>query len=84
MPMTAQQILAAARELPPEEQDWIALELSASSCQLTAEESKSLDAAWSDEIKHRIEEIDSSAVQLVPHDEAMRRFDEHIAAKKRA
>jgi hypothetical protein len=37
------------------------------------------EAAWGEEIKRRIDEIDSGTVELISEDEAMRRFEEHKA-----
>jgi putative addiction module component (TIGR02574 family) len=40
-----------------------------------------IDAAWDAEIKHRIDEIDSGAAELVPLDDVLARMDARIAAR---
>jgi putative addiction module component (TIGR02574 family) len=42
-----------------------------------------IEAAWGDEIKRRIDEIDSGAVKMIPHEEVLARMDARIAAKRR-
>jgi putative addiction module component (TIGR02574 family) len=44
---------------------------------------KEIDAAWGDEIKRRIDEIDSGAVKMIPQEEVLVRMDARIAAKRR-
>jgi putative addiction module component (TIGR02574 family) len=81
MPRTAQQILDDARQLPPDERDWLA------ECLLIKDESVSaaeVESAWSDEIKRRLDEIDSGAVKMIPHEEFLANLDAHIASKRRA
>jgi len=38
-----------------------------------------VEAAWSEEIKRRVEEIDSGKVQLIPHEEVRRRLMARLA-----
>lgn len=54
-----------ARALPPEDRVRLAEELLASVQEPDAE----VDAAWAEEIKRRIAEIDSGKAKLVPADE---------------
>lgn len=42
-----------------------------------------LAAAWEGEIKRRLDEIDSGAVDLIPLEDALADMDSHIAAKQR-
>jgi putative addiction module component (TIGR02574 family) len=41
-------------------------------------------AAWDEEIKRRLDEIDSGAVKMIPHEEVMAGLRAHIAKKRRA
>jgi hypothetical protein len=56
MNRTAAQLLEDARTLPPDEQLWLADALHAGA----------YDEAWGKEIKHRLDEIDSGKVELIP------------------
>lgn len=42
-----------------------------------------IEAAWGAEIKRRLEEIDSGAVELIPLDDVPADMDAHIASKRR-
>jgi len=79
MSPNAQRILEEARQLPPDEREWLA------ECLLIKDESLSaaeVEAAWGDEIKRRLDEIDSGAVKMIPHEEFMADLDAHIASKR--
>jgi len=43
-----------------------------------------IDAAWGDEIKRRLDEIDSGAVKMIPLEEVLADMDAHIEAKRQA
>lgn len=43
-----------------------------------------ITAAWDEEIKRRLDEIDSGAVKMIPHVEVMAGLRAHIAKKRRA
>jgi tetrahydromethanopterin S-methyltransferase subunit G len=61
----AQRLLEEARKLSPEERDWLA------ECLLIKDETASaaeVEAAWSDEIKRRLDEIDSGRVEMIAGD----------------
>jgi putative addiction module component (TIGR02574 family) len=80
MSPNAQRLLEEACQLPPEEREWLA------ECLLIKDESPSaaeVESAWSDEIKRRLDEIDSGAVKLIPLEVALADMDSHIAAKRR-
>ena len=75
----AQRLLDEARQLPPEERQWLA------ECLLIEDESLSaaeVESAWDEEIKRRLDEIDSGRVQMVSHEEFMADPDAHIARKR--
>jgi putative addiction module component (TIGR02574 family) len=76
----AQRILEQALQLPPEERDWLA------ECLLIKDEEASTvdaEAAWGDEIKRRLDEIDSGAVRMIPGDEVLARMDERLKARRK-
>jgi putative addiction module component (TIGR02574 family) len=68
----ASEILKRALALPSEARAAIASSLLESLDEGPTDES--VEAAWSDEIKRRIEEIDSGKVQLIPYEEVRRRL----------
>jgi putative addiction module component (TIGR02574 family) len=75
----AQRLLEQARQLTPDEQDWLA------ECLLIKDErvAAEMKSAWGDEIKRRLDEIDSGAVKMIPGDEFLADLDAHIASKQR-
>lgn len=81
MARTAQQILDDARQLTPDEQDWLA------ECLLIKDDSIGFDeaeAAWSDEIKRRLDEIDAGEVEMIPGDEVMASMLDRLSPEARA
>jgi hypothetical protein len=63
MSRSAQEIVEEARQLPPDEVDWIVESL------LIKDKSPAeaqIEAAWDSEIKRRMDEIDSGAVEMIP------------------
>ncbi len=80
MSRSAQEILEDARQLPPDEVDWLVESL------LIKEQSEQLaeiEAAWDGEIKRRLDEIDSGAVKTVPLEDVLARMDARILARQR-
>ncbi len=75
----AQELLEQARQLPPDEQEWLAEFLLIKDERVAAD----LESAWGDEIKRRLDEIDSGAVKMIPNDEFLADLDAHIASKRR-
>lgn len=41
-----------------------------------------IETAWGDEIKRRLDEIDSGKVQMISHEEFLTHLDAHIASKR--
>lgn len=81
MSPNAQKVLDDARQLPREEREWVA------ECLLIEDESLSaaeVESAWDDEIKRRLDEIDSGAVKMISHEDFMADLDSHIASKRKA
>ena len=70
MPDLVIELSQRARELIPEDRARLAEELLAS---LEGDLEPEVDAAWDDEIRKRISEIESGAVKLVPADEVFAR-----------
>jgi len=82
MPMTAQDLLEAANRLSQADRAWLAQELLHPPGDGSTE--AEIEAAWGDEIKRRLDEIDSGAVQLIPLEDVLARMDARFAAKSRA
>jgi putative addiction module component (TIGR02574 family) len=79
MSPNAQRVLDQARQLSPEERDWLA------ECLLIKDESVSVadvESAWDAEIKRRLDEIDSGAVKMIPGDEVLARMDARLKARR--
>lgn len=75
----AQRLLDEARQLPPNVRDWLVENL------LIEEEPEAVvAAAWDEEIKRRLDEIDSGAVKMISHEEFLADLDAHIAGKRQA
>jgi putative addiction module component (TIGR02574 family) len=68
----ASDILKRALALPPEARAAIAGSLLESLDENPPD--PAVEAAWSEEIKRRIDEIDSGKVQLIPYEEVRRRL----------
>lgn len=79
MSPNAQRLLEEARQLPQEEQEWLV------ECLLIKDEhiAAEVESAWGDEIKRRLDEIDSGTVKMIPLEEVLADMDAHIAAKRR-
>jgi putative addiction module component (TIGR02574 family) len=82
MPMTAQDLLEAANRLSQADRAWLAQELLHPPGDGSTE--AELEAAWGDEIKRRLDEIDSGKVELIPLEEVLARMDARLSAKSRA
>jgi len=80
----AQKILEEALQLPPDELDWLVESL------LVKEKNEpeaEIEAAWDSEIKRRLDEIDSGAVEMIPaeqvHAEMIARLSPEARARMR-
>jgi hypothetical protein len=81
MTRSAQEILEEARQLPPEDVDWIVESL------LIKDKSPAdaqIEAAWDSEIKRRLDEIDSGAVEMIPLEDVLARMDARLQSRQRA
>jgi putative addiction module component (TIGR02574 family) len=81
MSPNAQRLLDEALQLLPAEREWLA------ECLLINDESVSaaeVESAWDAEIKRRLDEIDSGAVELIPGDEVMSRMLGKLSPEARA
>jgi putative addiction module component (TIGR02574 family) len=68
MSPSAQRILEEARQLPPDEVTWLIeslLHVADGSPEAETE------AAWDSEIKRRLDEIDSGAVEMIPEEQVL-------------
>ena len=74
---TLQEVHAAARELSPDERELLAVQLLAD---LESEQDPGYEQGWSDEIRSRLDDIDSGRVQMVPGDEVMAKLRAKIDA----
>jgi Putative addiction module component len=80
MSRRAQEILEEVRQLPPDEVDWIIESLLIKDA---SGPDAAIDAAWEDEIKHRLDGLDSGAVKPIPLEEVLGRMDARLAARQR-
>jgi putative addiction module component (TIGR02574 family) len=83
MPHTFEEVRQIAYELPTEQRILLANSLweSVDTEECDASEAE-IEAAWGEEVKHRLDEIDSGAVKLIPHEEFVADLDAHIASKR--
>ena len=81
MQRTARDLLEAANRLSQADRAWLAQELLHPPGDGSTE--AELEAAWGDEIKRRLDEIDSGAVKMIPLEEVLANMDEFIASKRR-
>ena len=80
MSRSAQEIVEEARQLPPDEVDWIIESL------LIKEKSPveaQIETAWDSEIKRRLDEIDSGAVKMIPLKDVLARMDARLQSRQR-
>ena len=79
--MTAEvsELLKQALALPPEARRCPALAGSLLESLDEEPADEGVEAAWSEEIKRRIEEIDSGKVQMIPYEEVRRRLAARLA-----
>jgi putative addiction module component (TIGR02574 family) len=81
MSPTAQKILEEALQLPPDELDWLVESLLIKEKLATEAE---VEAAWDSEIKRRLDEIDSGAVEMVPAEQVQARMTARLSPAARA
>ena len=81
MSPSAQKILEEALQLPPDELDWLVESL------LIKEKSEpeaEIEAAWDSEIKRRLDEIDSGAVEMIPEEQVRAEMIARLSPAARA
>jgi putative addiction module component (TIGR02574 family) len=83
MPHSLKEIRELVLALPPNQRLLLADEIYESVEEGDAEDEAEVEAAWGDEIKRRLDEIDSGKVQLLSYEEYRADIDAHIAAKLR-
>jgi putative addiction module component (TIGR02574 family) len=79
MTEAARQLLETARTLSPEDQLWLADELA-----LLVDSSDDLDPEWGDEIKRRLDDIDSGKVRMIPGEVVRERMLAKLSPEARA
>uniref|UniRef100_E6Q015 Addiction module component n=1 Tax=mine drainage metagenome TaxID=410659 RepID=E6Q015_9ZZZZ len=77
MAMNAQDILEAASHLSQADRDWLALELLHQSVDGSSEAQR--EAAWGQEIKRRLDEIDSGVAQMLPVEKVIAEMEAAVA-----
>jgi hypothetical protein len=80
MPMTAHDLLEAANRLSHADREWLARELLHPLGDGSSE--AEIEAAWGDENKRRLDEIDSGKVELIPLETVLAEMDELLASKR--
>jgi putative addiction module component (TIGR02574 family) len=80
MSPNAQRLLDEARQLPPDEREWLAEFLLIKDEKVS---SADVESAWGGEIKRRLDEIDSGAVKMIPGDEVLARMDARLKARRK-
>jgi putative addiction module component (TIGR02574 family) len=80
MNRSAQQILEDARQLPPDEKDWLIETLLVKDAHPAQ---AGIEAAWDSEIERRLAEIDSGAVQLIPGEDVRTEMIECLSPEAR-
>lgn len=83
MPNSLKEIRKLVFALPTNQRLLLADEIYESVDAEDAEDEAEVDAAWGEEIKRRLDEIDSGKVKLLSHEEVLADMDAHIAAKLR-
>lgn len=76
MSPNAQRLLEQALQLPLDERDWLA-----ESLLMAGEPEAEVTSAWDAEIQHRLDEIDSGKVEMIPLEDVLADMDAHIASK---
>jgi hypothetical protein len=80
MNRSAQEILEDARKLPPGDLDWLIQSLIHEGDGASQAE---IEAAWDSEIKRRLDEIDSGAVELIPGEQVRAEMIASLSPKAR-
>lgn len=81
MSRNAQEILEQARQLPPDEVDWLIESLLIKE---SNEPDTEVEAAWDGEIKRRLDEIDSGAVEMIPAEQVHAKMIARLSPEARA
>jgi putative addiction module component (TIGR02574 family) len=81
MNRSAQEILDDARQLPPAEVNWLIENLLQEG---DGGSDAEIEAAWDGEIKRRLDEIDSGAVELIPGEQVRAEMIASLSPQARA
>jgi putative addiction module component (TIGR02574 family) len=83
MAHTYDEIHQLAQELPTDQKLMLANALWESVGEAETGNEAEVAAAWDDEIKRRLDEIDSEAVEMIPLEEVLADMDAQLARKRR-
>jgi putative addiction module component (TIGR02574 family) len=72
MSPNAQKLLDEVLQLPPDEREWLVESVLINHEGLSASD---VESAWDEEIKRRLDEIDSGKAQMAPLDDVLARMD---------
>jgi putative addiction module component (TIGR02574 family) len=81
MSRSAREILEEARRLPPDEVNWLIENLLEEEGGTLGSE---IESAWAGEIKRRLDEIDSGAVELIPGEQVRAEIIASLSPQARA
>jgi len=79
MSPNAQRLLEQVRQLPPEEREWL---IESALIEGDGPSAVEIETAWDDEIKRRLDEIDSGTAQMSPLDDVLARMDARRRARQ--
>ena len=82
MPHTYEEVRQIAYELPEDQRILLAHSLW-ESVDSDSGNAAQIEAAWEGAIKHRLDEIDTGAVEMVPLEDVLARMDARILARQR-
>lgn len=81
MSRTAQELLKEARQLPPDQVDWLVESLLIKESEASDAE---IQAAWNGEIKHRLDELDSGTTEPIPGEQVRAEMIESLSPQGRS
>ena len=74
LPLSFEQVCKAALTLPLEDREQLTAEL----CRSIEEEQKEIEQSWLEEVKRRIASFERGEMQLIDHEEVMKRIDRQL------
>lgn len=80
MSPNAQRLLEQVRLLPAEEREWL---IESALIEGDGASAVEVEAAWGDEIKRRLDDIESGRVKMIPGEDVLARMDARLKARRR-